>query len=164
LKLEDEREAYSYLNMLSEIYEKDNSALEIQRLPREKVVLQLKSDFTKPASRVSMKPLLTDGPLRTLSYVAYHQPVEQRDVALARGSQSYKHLKKLEAIGLIKRNKSGRTKIVRTTQDFADHLGLSQDRTSMRRELRRSFRKLEVKQMENKIPSKISRKEIILTK
>lgn len=143
--------------MLSEIYERDNSALEVQRLPREKVVLQLKSDFTRPASRVSIKPLLTDGPLRTLSYVAYHQPVEQREVALARGSQSYKHLKKLENIGLIKRKKSGRTKIVRTTQDFADHLGLSQDRTTMRRELRKIFRKLEVKQMEkNNIRARVN--------
>jgi segregation and condensation protein B len=74
--------------------------------------------------------------------------VEQTEVALARGSQSYKHLKMLEDIGLIKRVKAGRTKIVRTTQDFADHLGLSQDRTSMRRELRKLFRKLEVEQLE----------------
>jgi segregation and condensation protein B len=148
LHLEDEREAFSLMKILSETYEKDNSVLEIQRLPQEKVVLQLKSDYSRQASRFSIKPLLTAGPLRTLSYVAYHQPVEQTEVALARGSQSYKHLKMLEDIGLIKRIKAGRTKIIRTTQDFADHLGLSQDRTTMRRELRKLFRKLEVEQIE----------------
>ena len=113
-------------------------------------MLQLKTDFIKPASRVSQKPLLTQGPLKTLSYVAYHQPVEQREVALARGSQSYRHLKMLEDMGLIKRVKEGRTKIISTTQDFADYLGLSTDRTSMRRQLRSLFRKLELDQMEKK--------------
>lgn len=53
-------------------------------------------------------------------------------------------------MGLIKRVKEGRTKIIHTTQDFADYLGLSSDRTSMRRQLRRLFRKLELDQMEKK--------------
>jgi len=88
--------------------------------------------------------------LRTLSYIAYYQPVEQKEVAQARGSQAYKHLRQLERMGLIKREKHGRTKIVRTTQDFADNVGLSTDRTSMRRQLRSIFRKLELDQMEKK--------------
>jgi hypothetical protein len=37
--------------------------------------------------------------------------------------------------------------IVRTTDDFADYLGLSTDRTSMRRQLRSIFRKLELKEI-----------------
>jgi RNase P protein component len=53
-------------------------------------------------------------------------------------------------MGLIKREKHGRTRIVRTTQDFADNVGLSTDRTSMRRQLRSIFRKLELDQMEKK--------------
>ena len=98
LRLENELEASRLLDKLSDIYLEDLSALEIKRLPKDKVVLQLKPDFTKPASKVSFKPLLTQGPLKTLSYVAYHQPVEQIEVALARGSQAYKHLKMLENI------------------------------------------------------------------
>jgi len=150
LRLEDELEASRLVDKLSDSYESEPTALEIKRLPQEKVVLQLKSDFTKPASKYSMKPLLTAGPLRTLSYIAYYQPVEQREVAQARGSQAYSHLKQLEEIGLITRNKHGRTKMVRTTQDFADSVGLSTDRTSMRRQLRSIFRKLELDQIEKK--------------
>ncbi len=150
LKLEDENEANLLVQRLVEVYEIEATALEIKKLAQGKVVLQLKPDFTKPASKYSIKPLLSSGPLRTLSYVAYYQPVEQKEVATARGSQAYKHLKELEEMGLIKREKTGRTYIVRTTSDFADNVGVSQDRTSMRRQLRSIFRKIELDQMERK--------------
>ena len=150
LKLENEREASNLIIELAQLYEADESALEISMLPRERVVLQLRTDFTKQASRYSLKPLLTEGPLRTLSYIAYNQPIESREVALARGSQAYKHLRLLDEMGLIQREKQGRTSIIRTTQDFADYLGLPTDRTTMRRELRKMFRKLELDQIEKK--------------
>jgi segregation and condensation protein B len=150
LKLDNEREASELIIRLAKLYEEDNSALEISMLPGERVVLQLRTDFTKQASRYSLKPLLTEGPLRTLSYIAYNQPIETRDIASARGSQAYKHLKMLEEMGLIHREKDGRSSIVRTTQDFADYLGLPSDRTTMRRELRKMFRKLELDQIEKK--------------
>jgi len=51
-------------------------------------------------------------------------------------------------MGLISREKKGRQTIIRTTPDFADYLGLSQERSSMRRQLRSIFRKLEVKELE----------------
>ena len=150
LKLENENEVRSLLSVLTDAYEADNSAIEIQYLPEERVVLQLKPDFTKQAGRFSLKPLLTAGPLKTLSFIAYHQPIEQREVALARGSQAYKHLKLLDGMGLIQREKEGRTTTIRTTQDFADAIGLSKDRRSMRRQLRGIFKKLELDQMEKK--------------
>lgn len=150
LRLENEVEADQLINKLQQVYIEDDSALEIKKLPEDRVVLQLRPEFTKQASRYSLKPLLSDGTLRTLSYVAYHQPVEQKDIAAARGSQAYKHLAQLDEMGLIKREKTGRTSIVRTTQDFADYLGLSTERIQMRRQLRSIFRKLELDQMEKK--------------
>jgi len=150
LRLENEVEADHLVDELMQVYLEDDSALEIRKLPQDKVVLQLKPDFTKQAGRYSLKPLLSEGPLRTLSYIAYHQPVEQKDVARARGSQAYKHLALLDEMGLIKREKDGRSSVVRTTQDFADYLGLSTERTQMRRQLRSIFRKLELDQMEKK--------------
>lgn len=150
LRLRNEREASEVIQTLSKLYEDDESALEISMLPRERVVLQLRPEFIKQASRVSFKPLLTKGPLRTLSYVAYNQPVLTMKVAQVRGSQAYGHLKQLIRMGLVDREKKGRTSMVRTTQSFADYLGLSSDRTTMRRELRRMFRKLELDQIEKK--------------
>lgn len=150
LRLDNEREAADLIKQLATVYDEDDSAMEISILPRERVVLQLRTDFTRQASKYSLKPLLTDGPLRTLSFIAYNQPISQREVATARGSQAYKHLRMLDEMGLIKRVKEGRTFIINTTQDFADYLGLSTDRTTMRRELRSMFRKLELDQIEKK--------------
>jgi len=150
LRLENELEADRLVTLLQKMYEEDDSALEVKKLPREKVVLQLKPDYNKQASRYSLKPLLSESALRTLSYVAYNQPVEQKEVAKVRGSGAYRHLRQLDEMGLIKREKRGRTTIIHTTQDFADYLGLSTERTQMRRQLRSMFRKLELDEIEKK--------------
>jgi segregation and condensation protein B len=150
LRLQSEREVSDLIRRLSKTYEQDWSPLEVSEVTGGRVVLQLKPDYTRQARRFSMKPLLTAGPLRTLSYVAYHQPVEQKQVADARGSQAYSHLRALEQMGLVSREKEGRNTIIRTTTDFADYLGLSPDRTAMRRQLRSIFRKLEVQEIEKK--------------
>ena len=150
LRLRTEREVSDLIGKLSEAYERDGSPLEVSEVASGRVVLQLKPDYTRQARRYSMKPLLTAGPLRTLSYVAYNQPVEQKEVAEARGSQAYGHLKTLDQMGLIVREKKGRNTTISTTADFADYLGLSPDRTSMRRQLRSLFRRLEVRELEKK--------------
>lgn len=150
LRLQSEREVSELIRELSKTYEHDLSPLEISEVTGGRVVLQLKPDYIKQAKRFSMKPLLTAGPLRTLSYVAYHQPVEQKQVADARGSQAYGHLRVLDQMGLISREKEGRNTTVRTTTDFADYLGLSTERTAMRRQLRSMFRKLEVREIEKR--------------
>jgi segregation and condensation protein B len=148
LRFDSEMEVSNLIRELSEAYDRDGSPLEVAEMTEGRVVLQLKPNFNKQARRFSMKPILTKGPLRTLSYVAYNQPVEQREVASARGSQAYKHLRALENMGLISRKKEGRSTIISTTLDFADYLGLSPDRTSMRRQLRSIFRRLEVREIE----------------
>ena len=144
LKLGDEQEAKQLANQLSEIYEQDGSPIEVKHLPEDRVVLQLKSDYIKKAKKFSIRPLLSTGPLRTLSYIAYNQPIEQKEVALTRGSQSYQHIKQLIEMGLLERVKGkGRAKLLKTTDDFADTLGLSRDRSNMKRQLRSLFHKLE---------------------
>jgi segregation and condensation protein B len=148
LGLGSEEEASRLARRLSEMYRRDGSALEVRELPGGLVVMQLKADYVGLARRVSSRPVLTSGPLRTLSYVAYYQPVEQRRVALARGSNAYRHLKLLEEMGLIKRQRRGRNIIVETTPEFASYLGLSSDRSTMKRQLSRIFKELELKALE----------------
>jgi segregation and condensation protein B len=149
LKLENEQEAKQLTIRLGEIYEQDGSPLEVRYLPEDRVVIQLKTDYTKEARKFSIRPLLTAGPLRTLSYIAYNQPIEQREVALARGSQSYQHIKQLVQMGLVQKEKgNGRAKMLKTTDDFADTLGLSRERSNMKRQLRSLFHKLETEDIQ----------------
>lgn len=148
LELGSEGEVSRLVRRLSEMYERDGSALEVRELPGGLVVMQLKTDYVGLARRFSSKPVLTSGPLRTLSYVAYYQPVEQRRVASARGSLAYRHLKLLEEMGLITRQRRGRSTIIETTPEFASYLGLSGDRSTMKRQLSRIFKELELKSLE----------------
>jgi segregation and condensation protein B len=155
LKLEDEQEAKQLTIRLGEIYEQDSSPIEIRHLPEDRVVIQLKTNYTKEARKFSIRPLLTTGPLRTLSYIAYNQPIEQREVAIARGSQSYQHIKQLVQMGLVEKQKGrGREKLLKTTDDFADTLGFSRDRSNMKRQLRSLFHKLETKDTKKQVKQK----------
>jgi segregation and condensation protein B len=161
LKLQDEQEAKVLTLKLSEIYSQDGSPLEIKLLPEDRVVLQLKTDYTKEARRFSIKPLLTVGPLRTLSFIAYNQPIEQSEVARVRGSQSYQHIKRLTQMGLIEKEKAGRNKILKTTDEFADTLGLSRERSSMKRQLRSLFHRIETELERTTQPIKSQTKDTL---
>jgi segregation and condensation protein B len=56
-----------------------------------------------------------------------------------RGNHVYSHLKQLEELGLIMRERVGHTKVLRTTQLFADYFGLSYDLRTMKRQLKKTF-------------------------
>jgi len=116
-----------------------NTALEILELKDERFVMQLKSDFTPHVKKFVNRPLLSIGPLKTLSYIAYRQPVAQKRVIDVRGHHAYGHVKVLKDMGLISSERSGRSVLLRTTEYFSDYFGLSQDTASMKRELKQVF-------------------------
>ncbi len=116
-----------------------NTALEILELKDERYVLQLKADFTPLVKKLVNRPLLSSGPLKTLSYIAFRQPVSQRRVVEVRGHHAYGHIKLLKEMALLIAERSGRTTVLKTTDYFADYFGLTQDIAAMKRELRHIF-------------------------
>ncbi len=124
---------------LKEDYDSRNTSLEILELADERFVMQLKAKYSPRVQKLAIRPLLTIGPLKTLSYVAYRQPVPQKQVLDVRGHHVYGQLKQLEELGLITRERAGRTKIIRTTPFFADYFGLSHDLRAMKRQLKKVF-------------------------
>jgi segregation and condensation protein B len=112
------------------------TALEILELKDERFVLQLKAAFTPRVKKLVNRPLLSIGPLKTLSYVAYRQPVSQKRVIDVRGHHAYGHVKLLKEMGLIVGERSGRSSLLKTTEYFADYFSLSHDTTAIKRELR----------------------------
>ena len=116
-----------------------NTALEILELKDERYVLQLKSDFTPHVKKLVNRPLLSIGPLKTLSYIAYRQPVSLRRVIEVRGNHAYGHVKMLKEMGLVGSERSGRSSILKTTEYFADYFALSHDNVAMKRELKHVF-------------------------
>ncbi len=120
-------------------YGSRKTSLEILELEDERFVMQLKAKYSPSVQRLALRPLLTRGPLKTLSYVAYRQPVSQKQVVTVRGTHVYTHLKQLEDLGLITRERVGRTKAIRTTPFFADYFGLSHELRAMKRKLKKVF-------------------------
>jgi segregation and condensation protein B len=133
------KKAKKFASTLMQEYSARNTALEILELKDERYVLQLKADFTPLVKKFVHRPLLSSGPLKTLSYIAYRQPISQKRVVGVRGQHAYGHIKLLKDMGLVVAERSGRSMTLRTTDYFADYFGLTQDTATMKRELKRIF-------------------------
>jgi segregation and condensation protein B len=136
------RKAEYLAENLIEDYRKRDTCLEILKLDDHRFVLQLKPEYTPRVRKLSLRPLLPLGPLKTLSYIAYRQPILQSQVIDVRGEHAYGHLKELEDQGLIIRERVGKSKMIRTTEFFADYFGLSHDLRTMKRQLKSTFENL----------------------
>jgi len=113
------------------------TAVEIVEYPGPRFAMQLKAEYTGVARKFATKPLLSKAALRTLSFVAYFQPISSSDLAARRSSSVYEHLKDLEEVGFLVWTKKGRSKLYTTTPEFAEYFGLSTDVPSMKRQLER---------------------------
>jgi segregation and condensation protein B len=133
------KKAQMYAEMLMQQYTARNTALEILPLKDERYVLQVKAEFTPLIKRLVNRPLLSSGPLKTLSYIAYRQPITQKRVIEVRGQHAYGHVKLLKDMGLIMSERSGRSLALRTTDYFADYFGLTTDTSLMKKDLKKIF-------------------------
>jgi segregation and condensation protein B len=139
LKSRSKNRARKLAKNLMEEYEQRHTALEILELKDERFVLQLKADFTPLVRKLVNRPLLSAGPLKTLSYIAFRQPVSQKRVIDVRGHHAYGHIKMLREMSLITGERAGRSLLLRTTDYFADYFALSHDTASMKKELKHVF-------------------------
>jgi segregation and condensation protein B len=128
-----------YITTLMQEYQQHSRALEIVALKDERYVLQVKAEYTHLIKRLVNRPLLSSGPLKTLSYIAYRQPITQKRVIEVRGQHAYGHVKLLKDMGLIITERSGRSMALRTTDYFADYFGLTTDTVIMKKDLRKIF-------------------------
>ena len=139
LKTRSKNKARKLAKMLMKEYVSRKTALEILELKDERYVLQLKAEFTPYVKKLVTRPLLSTGPLKTLSYIAYRQPISQKRVVEVRGHHVYGHIRLLKEMGLVAAERSGRSTVLRTTEYFADYFGLSHDVATMKKELKHVF-------------------------
>lgn len=123
--------------ILANLIEKTKSvfkAIEITRLEDGNFVLQVKPIYTPLVRKFAQRPVISSGALRTLSYIAYEQPLNSRRLLQIRGSQVYNHLRELIQMGFIEFEKVGRLKIYKTTKKFQIYFGIT-DFNSMKEKL-----------------------------
>ncbi len=131
-------------------YAARDRALEVTRLKDGRVALQLKQEYDDFVKQFNNKPLLKLGPLKTLSYIAFHQPVDQRQVINDRGSHVYSHLRMMENMGLIHRERTeDRSYTITTTSFYSDYFGFSHNPERSKLQLKQIFRELKITKMEN---------------
>ena len=139
LSTRSKKKAEQLVEELRAEYASRNTAMEILRLKDERYVMQVKAEFTPLVKRLVNRPLLSAGPLKTLSYIAYRQPITSRRVIEVRGQHAYGHVKVLKEMGLVATERNGRSIVLKTTDYFADYFGLTMETSSMKRDLKRIF-------------------------
>lgn len=130
--------------ILSSVMKKAKSAfkaIEVVTLPDGSYVLQLKPEYSSTVRRYASKPILPNATLKTLSYIAYQQPISSKQLVETRGSGVYAHLKELRQLDFISHQNVGRLKIYNTTEKFQKYFGIQGDVDSLKQRLFSKVRK-----------------------
>ncbi len=85
--------------------------------------IHVKTELIGKVSHLSPYSDLSEGVLKTLALVVYKHPATQSYLVKMQGNKVYNYIKKLEARGMIKTQKKGRTKEVFVTQEFENYFG-----------------------------------------
>ena len=131
-------------NLLTNIMKKSKSAfkaIEIVTLPDESYVFQLKPEYSSTVKKYASKPVLPKATLKTLSYIAYMQPISSKQLVETRGSGVYSHLKELKQLDFIIHQNVGRLKIYTTTEKFQKYFGIQGDMDNLKQRLFSKIRK-----------------------
>ena len=156
LGMRSEEKIREAARQLKERY-KNAGAIEILELSDGRFVMQLKPRYAPHVKRLATRQLLTPGPMKTLSFIAYKQPITQSYLAKVRGNLCYSHVKQLVEVGLISEEKLGRTKVLRTTPNFADYFNLSQDLQTMKKQLEQVFEHIKTEKATMTGPEKVQK-------
>ena len=100
-------------------------AIEIAQLEDGTYVFELRPEYTPLVRKFAQHPLLPSSALKSLSYIAYEQPVTSKRLVQIRGSQVYSHIKVLEHMQFVAHENLGRLKVYRTTPKFQSYFGIT---------------------------------------
>ena len=132
------------LNLLTKLIQKAKGAfkaIEIVILPDDSYVFQLKPEYSSTIGRrYASKPILPKATQKTLSYIAYDQPISSKQLVEVRGTGVYSHLKELSQLDFIEHQNVGRIKIYNTTEKFRKYFGIQGDADTLRQKLFKKVR------------------------
>ena len=115
-------------NTLKELIEdycinrKNDTSMEIVKAG-DKYIMQLKKNYVDQAMIVS-KPEIKDDLLKTLSLIAFHQPVKQSNLRRMAGQKIYDHVDELVTMKIVNSKKHGSTELLTTTKLFPEYFGI----------------------------------------
>jgi len=129
------RDVEDALNQLIELYNverKKDTSIEVIKAGN-KYTMQVKKKFFDQSVMAS-KPEIQSHHLKTLSLIAYHQPIKQSNLRRIAGPKIYDHVDELSAMNLIHAKKHGSTELLTTSKLFPEYFGIDSTNTDDIRE------------------------------
>ena len=117
--------ALGALDSLVELYKTREGALEIVKLGH-KYALQLKTEAVEYGRRLAPQEI-PSYLLRTLALIAHEQPMLQKELKRKLGDKVYEHVGELVELGMIQRNRKGRSFELNVTPAFMEYFGINAD-------------------------------------
>ncbi len=117
-------EALSALMHRYNVLQKSSSSLEIVEAG-DKYAMQIKKAYIERGNSVAAAEIDSDL-LRTLSLIAFHQPIRQSELRKMLGEKIYSQVVDLEEMNLISADPEGVTKVLSTSRFFPEYFGLKQ--------------------------------------
>jgi segregation and condensation protein B len=130
-----EKKAVAIAREIARVVNSSMQAIEVVEYQGPRFAMQLKAQYTQVARKFATRALLSRAALRTLSFIAYFQPVSAGELVLRRNSAAYQHVKELEEVGFVVGERQGRSRVYRTTGRFSEYFGLSGEVALMKRQL-----------------------------
>jgi segregation and condensation protein B len=104
------------------ITRKNETSMEVVKAG-DKFTMQVKKQYVEKnitVGRPEIKPEL----LKTLTLIAFHQPVKQSNLRRMFGTKIYEHVDELTTMRLISSRKHGTTEMLTTTKLFPEYFGI----------------------------------------
>jgi len=115
------------LNELKQDYEQRDSSISFID-GGDRVKLNVKSEHAPLIHQVVTETELSKTLMETLAIIAFKYPIKQSDLIKLRTNKAYDHLKALEEMGYIIRQKFGRTRLIKLTPKFFEYFDLPEEK------------------------------------
>jgi segregation and condensation protein B len=112
----------SALRSLRKDYNNRDTAMEIVRIGK-KYIMQISEIFSDQSMMIA-PPAIDNDTLKTLTLIAFHQPIKQSNLRRLVGEKIYNHVDFLSDLGLIYAKKYKSTEILRLSPRFFEYFGI----------------------------------------
>lgn len=109
------------------ITRKNETSMEVIKAG-DKFAMQVKKQYADQSVMVA-KPDIENNLLKTLTLIAFHQPVKQSNLRRMIGPKAYDHVDDLVGLKLIHSKKHGATELLTTTKLFPEYFGIESTNT-----------------------------------
>ena len=101
---------------------KDETSIEIVKAG-DKYAMQVRKKYIDQSVMIG-KPEINSNLLKTLTLIAFHQPLKQSNLRRMIGVKAYDHVDELSSMKLIYTKKHGATEMLTTTRLFPEYFGI----------------------------------------